>query len=338
MKARLFLSCGQNKDSAEEMKAVESIETRLREEFGFDVFVAIRKNFLEGNPAIFEYLKQSDYYIFINFERPVEETGCYCSLYTHQELAMAFAYGFDRSNMLLFHKNGLRKSGILAQIIANKEFNGYSDVPEVVLDEVRKQHWSSDYSRKLVVKSVSINPHVDDWRDKNGTLQIRHERMALVEITNRRNDYAAINCQMHLRGKESQYLNYDRAPVKASGLKAYSHTIWPGETVQFDLFGYDVEQKKIFMHTECDVSTPQGLRKPLLASPGDFILTYEVYAEHFPVSTFDVKVHLGDDVEGGIEMSLCENLQPEQPSVDLSFFKANRASLESTPSGTGFVS
>ena len=305
MKARVFLSCGQNKDSEEEMSAVNSIATSLRDEFGFDVFVATRENFFEGNPTIFECLKQSDYYLFINFERPVEKTNCYCSLYTHQELAMAFAYGFDRSNMLLFHKSGMQKDGILAYILANREFNGYSDVTEVVIDEVRKKHWSSDYSRKLFVKSVSINPHVDDWRDKNGTLQIRHERMALVEITNRRNDYAAINCQVHLRGKEEQYLNYDRAPIKAAGVKAYSHTIWPGETVQFDLFGYDVDQKIIFMHTECDVSTSQGLRKPLLEAPGDFILTYEIYAEHFPVSAFDVKLHLGDDVKDGIGLSLC---------------------------------
>ena len=311
MSAKVFLSCGQSKAIHEEIETANAIKQRLRDEFDLDVFLSVNENFFDGNPSFFDALKNSDYFLFVNFKRPVEnpEKDCYFSLYTHQELAMARAFGFDETNMLIFHQRGMAKDGILKYMFANIEFDTYSDVVELIAKAVQANHWSPNYSRKLVVKPVSINPHVDDWRDKNGTLQIRHERMALVEITNRRNDYAAINCQMHLRGKEGQYLNYDRAPVKASGLKAYSHTIWPGETVQFDLFGYDVDQKKIFMHTECDVSTPQGLRKPLLASPGDFILTYEVYAEHFPVSTFDVKVHLGDDVEGGIQVSLIENGQ-----------------------------
>jgi hypothetical protein len=318
MSAKVFLSCGQSKAIKLEIETANAIKQRLLDEFGLDVFLSVNENFFDGNPSFFDALKNSDYFLFVNFKRPVEnpEKDCYFSLYTHQELAMARAFGFDETNMLIFHQRGMAKDGILKYMFANIEFDSYSDVVELIAKAVRANHWSSNYSRKLVVKSVSINPHIDDWRDKNGTLQIRRERMALVEITNRRNDYAAINCQVHLRGKEEQYLNYDRAPIKAAGVKAYSHTIWPGETVQFDLFGYDVKQKKIFMHTECDVSTPDGLRKPLLASPGDFILTYEVYAEHFPVSTFDVKLHLGDDVDGGIEMSLCENLQPEQPSVD----------------------
>ena len=318
MSAKVFLSCGQSKAIHEEIETANAIKQRLLDEFGLDVFLSVNENFFDGNPSFFDALKNSDYFLFVNFKRPVEnpEKDCYFSLYTHQELAMARAFGFDETNMLIFHQRGMAKDGILKYMFANIEFDDYSDAVDVIANAVRANHWSSDYSRKLVVKSVFINSHANSWRDKNGTLQIRRERMALVEITNRRNDYAAINCQVHLRGKEEQYLNYDRAPIKAAGVKAYSHTIWPGETVQFDLFGYDVEKKRIFMHTECDVSTPDGYRKPLLASPGDFILTYEIYAEHFPVSTFDVKLHLGDDVDGGIEMSLCENLQPEQPSVD----------------------
>ena len=320
MKARVFLSCGQNKDNPLEMNAVNTIATRLREEFGFDVHVAVNKNFFNGNPKIFDNLKQSDYFLFINFERKVRlfhrQEDCFFSLYTHQELAMAIAYGFDESNMLIFHKKRMRKVGILAGMVINGEFNGYSDVADVVINSVRDNNWESNYSRKLVFQSVSLNPQTNWLRDRPGSIQGRRERVALVGILNRRNDYAATNCQVHLKKIAGQDFPFDRAPIKAAGLEAYSHTIWPGETVQFDLFGYDVDQKKIFMHTDCDYTTAQGLRKPLIEDSGDYILTYEVYAEHFPVSTFDVKVHLGDDVEGGISISLCENPQHEQPSVD----------------------
>ena len=223
---------------------------------------------------------------------------------------MAIAYGFDKTNMLVFHKKGMQKSGILKYMFANGEFNGYSDVAEVVVKAVRDNKWHSSYSRKLVIQSASLDSQAYKLTDICGSIQQRTERMAIVGIENRRNDYAAINCQVHLKKIEGQHPFFDRAPVKATGMDAHSHTIWPGETVGFDLFGYDIIQKKIFMHTKGDVTTEDGLRRSVIDKPGDYILTYEVYAEHFPVSTFDVKLHLGDDVDGGIEMSLSPNLQP----------------------------
>ena len=126
--------------------------------------------------------------------------------------------------------------------------------------------------------------------------------------------------------------------MKASGVKAYSQTIGPGETASFDLFVFDCQRNQLFMRTESDVITTQGLQRPFITKEGEYILTFEVIAQQFPILTFDVRVQLGDGFKGGIDISLCENPQPEQPSVDLSFFKANRASLESIPSGTGFVS
>lgn len=342
MKARVFLSCGQNKDDPVENNTVNTLAERLRQEFGFNVFVATKENFFAGNPNIFDVLKDSDYYLFINFERPVEKTGCYCSLYTHQELAMTFAYGFDRSNMLIFHKHEMQKSGILAYIIANGEFNDYSDVVETVINAVRDYNWSSNYSRHLSIESVkltppcSYNPIKDKERGTYFDNQIHYAQIATVEITNRRKNDVAINCQVHLKDKgEPYYLHYDRAPVKAAGVKSYSHTIWPGETASFDLFGYDVDQKTIFMRTESDVVNPGGYYPPLINQPGQYILTYEVCALSFPISTFAIELHLGDDVEGGIHVSLCQDNHTEPSSTESSADDRPRSLLESSPSGTG---
>ena len=301
MKAQVFLSCGQNKNSKREMAAINAIVDVLQNDFGLTVFVAAKENFFVGNPNIFDSLKNSDYYLFIDFKRPVKTTDCYCSLYTHQELAMAIAYGFDKTNMLIFHKKGMKKGGILKYMFVNEEFNNYSDVADVVIKAVRDSHWHSDYSRNLSIETANINSHSSPWKDKYDSSLTRQERIALVGIRNRRNDYAATNCQVHLKEIKGNFYNLDRAPVKAAGVSAYVHTIWPGEKVAFDLFGYDVNQKKIFMHTECDM-TEHDRQKPLIERPGDYILTYEVYAEHFPVLTFDVKLHLGDDVDGGLKL------------------------------------
>ncbi len=336
MKARVFLSCGQNKKSKREMAAINAIVEALENVLGLTVFVAAKENFFVGNPNIFDSLKDSDYYLFINFERPVKMTGCYCSLYTHQELAMAIAYGFDKTNMLVFHKKGMQKSGILKYMFANGEFKDYSDVAEVVIKAVQDNKWHSSYSRKLVIRSAFLNQGESIWTDSFGRHIQRRERIAIVEILNRRNDYAATNCQVHLKHIDGPYTFFDRAPVKAAGMKAYSHTIWPGETVQFDLFGYDVDKNSIFMHTECDV-TSNGLRRPLFGAPGDFIMTYEVYAEHFPVSTFDVKVHLGKNKDE-IAFSLFQPTQHTYCSTDPTDSFRNYPSTGGEPTGTGALS
>ena len=88
-----------------------------------------------------------------------------------------------------------------------------------------------------------------------------------------------MNCIMHLKDIQGEHEFMDRAPIKAAGLNGFWQTIWPVETVKFDLFGYDVGKKNIFMHTECDVTTPEGCRKPLISKPGTYFLIYEVDAE-----------------------------------------------------------
>lgn len=316
MKARVFLSCGQSKANKLEIETANAIKQRLRDEFSLDVFLSVNENFFDGNPSFFDALKNSDYFLFVNFPRKVRlfhrQEDCYFSLYTHQELAMARAFGFDETNMLIFHQRGMAKDGILKYMFANIEFDNYSDAVDVIAKAVRANHWRSDYSRKLVVQSVFLDSQMYYPTKNNDSFSQRQERGAIVAIMNRRNDYAATNCQVHLKKIEGQYSFFDRAPVKASGMKAYSHTIWPGETVGFDLFGYDFLSRRIYMHTECDATTLEGCQKPLIVASGDYILTYEIYAEHFPVSTFDVKLHLGDDVKDGICVSLQKNNQAER--------------------------
>ena len=322
MSAKVFLSCGQNKDSAEEMAAVNAIQKHLIEDFCMDVFVATGENFLYGSSSILNNLRNSDYYLFINFERPVEITSCYCSLYTHQELAVAFAFGFDESNMLLFHKKGMRKSGIFEQIIANGEFNTYSDVVDVVIKGVRDKHWSSSYSRHLILLPLQHSLHVGQRAGQFNGNDVFQEQTTLVNIKNQRNDCAAINCQVHLKRigeivnqQTIQRDNIDRNPVKASGVKAYSQTIGPGETASFDLFVFDCQRNQLFMRTESDVITTQGLQRPLITKEGEYILSFEVIAQQFPLLTFDVRVQLGDGVEGGINVSLQEDNQAERLEI-----------------------
>lgn len=326
MSAKVFLSCGQSKAIHEEIETANAIKQRLLDEFGLDVFVSVNENLFDGNPSFFEALRMSDYFLFLNFKRKVRifkrHEECYFSLYTHQELAMARAYGFDETNMLVFHQRGMAKDGILRYMFANGEFNNYSDVVEVVTKGVRDKHWSSSYSRHLILLPLQHSLHVGQRAGQFNGKDVFQEQTTLVNIKNQRNDCAAINCQVHLKRigeivnqQTIQRDNIDRNPVKASGVKAYSQTIGPGETASFDLFVFDCQRNQLFMRTESDVITTQGLQRPLITKEGEYILTFEVIAQQFPLLTFDVRVQLGDGVEGGINVSLQEDNQAERLEI-----------------------
>jgi hypothetical protein len=92
---------------------------------GFRPYLAIDvRTILDINGGIIRELKNSDCYVFINFRReqiasergPVEYRG---SLFSHQELAIAYALGFDR--MLIVSQDGVKSEGMLRYIGVNTE-------------------------------------------------------------------------------------------------------------------------------------------------------------------------------------------------------------------------
>jgi hypothetical protein len=90
LRARVFISCGQNKGSGEQELADE-IGGRLKG-LGFDPYVAVGEQSLRGlKENIFGQLNRSEYFLFVDFKRePLGKTGFHRgSLFSHQELAVA---------------------------------------------------------------------------------------------------------------------------------------------------------------------------------------------------------------------------------------------------------
>lgn len=89
--ARVFISCGQNKDTNEVTIAVKI--RSIIQSLGFDPFIAVDVQTLQGlKESIFTQIKNSEYFIFVDFRRekladnPPQHRG---SLFSHQELAVA---------------------------------------------------------------------------------------------------------------------------------------------------------------------------------------------------------------------------------------------------------
>jgi hypothetical protein len=117
VKSKIFVSCGQR--SPEERDVAGKLQSLLIAR-GFDVYVAINaQTILEINAGIINELKNSDSYLFINFRRDQIGTEYSGSLFSNQELAIAYALGFER--ILVINQNGLRREGMLGYIGINTE-------------------------------------------------------------------------------------------------------------------------------------------------------------------------------------------------------------------------
>ena len=72
--ARIFISCGQSKESGE-LQIAREIRARL-EQLGFDPYVALEEQTLRGvRENIFEQLRKSEYFVFVDFKREPLRSG-----------------------------------------------------------------------------------------------------------------------------------------------------------------------------------------------------------------------------------------------------------------------
>ncbi len=110
MKGKVFVSCGQH--SQKERQVAREISDLLVAR-GFSVYLAIDvQTILEINTGIIGELKDSDFYLFVNFRR--ERIGWAKfrgSLFSNQELAIAYAFGFEK--LLVINQRGVMSEGML---------------------------------------------------------------------------------------------------------------------------------------------------------------------------------------------------------------------------------
>lgn len=117
-RARVFISCGQNKETNEAMIAGQ-IRERL-EKLGFEPYIAVEEQTLRGlKENIFHQLSSSEYFLFVDFKRDkFENEDVYRgSLFSHQELALASYLNIE---VLAFREAGVKtEDGIMRFLQAN---------------------------------------------------------------------------------------------------------------------------------------------------------------------------------------------------------------------------
>jgi hypothetical protein len=239
MGARVFISCGQQSD--DERKVADALVGWFISQ-GYSPYVAVKVHTITDlNTGIIEAIKTSDYYVFINFPREevIWSDGNIRrgSLYSHQELAVAYALGFEHI-LILNHRN-VHDEGVQKFIVSNlPRFDNYKEVLPTIAQAVTEARWSPSYSRQLWLVRVRWGDPMP-YGDHTG---IRPLKTLHGDIMNGRLDRAAYNVVAQLSSifdldAESEVALEDRTLLKASGFLGYQQTIWPGDIGSFDLLG-----------------------------------------------------------------------------------------------------
>src|SRR3989304_10492068 len=110
MAGKVFLSCGQSLPA--EKETALKIKEILEKEYGLKCYVAFKVQSLSDIMKITEELKNSDYYLFIDFIREINKPqGIPISIFTHQELAIAQHVRFE--NIIAFQQKDAPLQGFL---------------------------------------------------------------------------------------------------------------------------------------------------------------------------------------------------------------------------------
>jgi hypothetical protein len=207
------------------------------------------------------------------------------SLFANQELAIAFILEFEQA--IFLQQEGVERNGLLKYMGSNAQgFRAPSDVPRLVKKLVLDRAWDPSYTRHLDVGATRWGENIL-FGDHTGQRPIR---VFFVDIVNRRRELGATNAIarleriVHSNGRIQK--DVDRSPLKTTGQPGFVHVIWPESHAAWDVLSVAADRPStVYLNSALDVP-----RTPLITSPGEYILGYEVFAERFPVLRFGVKL------------------------------------------------
>ncbi len=307
-KAKVFISCGQRKES-DEITIANRVADELKK-LGYDPYIATQQQTLKGlKENVFQELSSSEYFLFIDFKREKLDGGenCRGSLFSHQELAIA---SFRETPVIAFQEQGAKKDdGIMQFIQANcKTFSNRNSLFDEILKEVAAK-WHSNWKNQLSIElaeetSDRFAEHLlqnwsDDWIkfDKTATsfeviyfyLRVKN----LNPLTHCRNCYAFLEKIEAIGNSETVRAPSFELKWRAHGLP--NATILPESFRDLDAFFVDKEDgnKIKFSHFwKSRNDKPLWGLEGILQQHGECKLTYLVVSDNFdPVrATFRLKL------------------------------------------------
>ena len=290
--ARVFISCGQTKDS-DELDTAQKIRDRLQA-LGFDPYIAVEEQTLSGlKENIFRQLQLTEYFVFVDFKReklvPRRKTGLLWSpklqhrgsLFSHQELALASYLDLP---LLAFQEKGVKTDdGILRFLQANATtFTDRHLLPNVIADEVQRRSWTP-HSRNGLILERNPAQYVDV--QVYGTQVYR--RFYYVAVRNLHHHKTATNCYVYLEKAIKLDQPHAEIPFGSVELKWAGYTlpnahILPQTARPFDaLFTHHAQPTEVGFNVFSDSSL---FGHPPMSAAGEYELRYSVVSDNFPIA------------------------------------------------------
>lgn len=291
IKAKVFISCGQSKDS-EEVHIAEQVATRLKEK-GFNPYIAVQQQNLRGlKESIFEELSTAEYFLFIDFKREKLDDGqCRGSLFSHQELAIA---SFLEIHLLGFREKGVKEDdGIIRFLQANCTF--FTDrhtLVNVVADKIELKKWKPDWKNQLVIERDS-----QQFSDAYIPSEKKNARFFHVTVRNLNPYKMARNCYAFLEtiiDPKGNSLPVECVEFKWAGYVLPNATILSSSSRSIDGFYVFHDTPNI---PKFNVFTDSTRFFPKIEGSGDYELTFLVVSDNFKPVRKKIRMHLGNRLE-----------------------------------------
>lgn len=296
LRARVFISCGQNKNS-DEILVASQIKEKLFS-LGFDPYVAVQEQTLRGlRENLFEQLSKSEYFVFVDFKRELlcESSNIHRgSLFSHQELAIA---SYLEIPVLAFQELGVKADdGILRIVQLNAiEFTAKDQLPELITKEIdrRKENWNPRWRNDLVLE-----------RKPNQYSRTRRQdgkwcRFFQVGVRNRHRRKTAKDCYSYLARVTRLDTNED-IPVRQvefrwAGYSEPNAHIFAGGVRDFDAF-YILEDDPLRLMFNVFATGTNYI--PNVSGEGRYELEYAVISEQFPEARASLVLDLNPSLDG----------------------------------------
>jgi len=302
-KSRIFISCGQSKET-EELKIANQIAENL-EEMGFEPYIAVEEQTLKGvKENIFKRLENSEYFLFIDFkrERLFKEDGKFVdannhrgSLFSHQELAIATFRDYE---VLAFQEEGVKKDdGILRFIQANCiPFSERQHLSDIVVQKVKERNWNPTWRNELILKRDN-----GDFKDAQNLGVIG--RYYHIKVVNNHKDKIARNCIAYVERIRNLMDGTTRClelvELKWKGTSTVGVSIAPKSFRYLDAFHVNVNnQTTANLGLNPFIVDWQGYAQDYqIIGSGNYEVDYVVFSEDFSPARAKFRLHIGTQIQ-----------------------------------------
>jgi hypothetical protein len=281
-RARVFISCGQSKES-DEAQVAHKIADLLRER-GFDPYIAVAEQTLRGlKENLFEQLRKSEYFVFVDFKRELLADSPFHrgSLFSHQELAIASLLDID---VAAFQEKGVKPLDGLVQFLqANTiEFTDKNLLPDEVANIVHRRRWNPSWRNELLLEAPQFEDNVAVYDNRTGQ-SLGMAKYFHVNVRNHHREKLASNCCVYLESvikRPDTNIELKTIEFKWAGTEFPSVGIAAGTSRLFDALQIPHAQpNNVLFQVHTDSSTyipriPQEI--------GEYELSYLVTSENFP--------------------------------------------------------